>query len=1013
MSHPRREIVEAGAGCGKTRGLVYRYIEGLGYDPETGLPLPQGGFLPREITALTFTEDAAREMRTRVLKRLEELNLLSLRESVLAESRISTFHSLCLRLLKPQLESLGYSAHAEVLPGPVAREARIRHALAELAKDEDRKFLLEHLPLGSLADLAADLWFSPAVSSEDIHRSLRASAQAARDFINQHLPSVQNAILAEKDLKGDSWIETFRDSLVHPSFETADKITLSRGPRKLATQYPELLEATKAWRAFLDKGLHGSITELSLETESKIHETLNRFFAKLHRTGPKLLDYSALESELHKVLTSLSPDAPRLMAAPKLLLVDEFQDTNRIQYQILQALSAPETQWYFVGDPKQSIYRFRGAEVSLFRELKDELSLLELSSNYRSDAPLLDFMNQVQRGLFRPERELDPPAQFLNHGPQKRLSSQLLEDLPAGTSSLVRILEKPRTESFIADLAQDYRARAQELGPESTHAALFTSWKKLYAAAAELESTGVPIRISGTEPHLDHHLTALFSAFLEWMEDPSQMKGAFALLAWEHDRASDQSLALPTAEQIVELSERLGSLSAGESWSMLLNRFVAFMRPSRWKRGAEWTAAMERLILNLEGLQLSLQFSLGELARFLERNAPHLEIDIPGLVLPDASPQVLQLYTVHGSKGLEFDAVYLPEFVERNRRARGVSIDASADGSTAFRFQILDPKTQEKHPSLRFALQENLYDRETEAESRRLFYVALTRAKKTLNLYLHTPADSKKTPEAVSIFGWPSGTPQLWNKILIDLRDDGTLSDLEERSLLIWKKSELAEESPPEEVETERDLWLFPEAPAALPESSLFFREGVSRYIERRLPSPARNFIRTDKTSGTQPGPQSTASELGEAVHGVLELWNGDVTELENLLPQDPERESIRLACLSVRQLPELKDLWAALAQKDPGVRREFGLYIYSNEYRLSGYADLIWERGSEILILDWKTSARLSSLNREDRLAKIRLQLQLYARAFGGRYTKAMGLAVGIELGTKPRASVLFHEAL
>jgi ATP-dependent exoDNAse (exonuclease V) beta subunit len=92
------------------------------------------------------------------------------------------------------------------------------------------------------------------------------------------------------------------------------------------------------------------------------------------------------------------------MPPPKLLMVDEFQDTNEVQFQILSALSDEQTEFYFVGDPKQSIYRFRGADVGLFLRLRESLQKQGLSKNYRSDPITLDFYEPGTRRPLRRRR---------------------------------------------------------------------------------------------------------------------------------------------------------------------------------------------------------------------------------------------------------------------------------------------------------------------------------------------------------------------------------------------------------------------------------------------------------------------------------------------------------------------------------------------------------------------------------------------------------------------------------
>jgi hypothetical protein len=158
--------------------------------------------------------------------------------------------------------------------------------------------------------------------------------------------------------------------------------------------------------------------------------------------------------------------------------------------------------------------------------------------------------------------------------------------------------------------------------------------------------------------------------------------------------------------------------------------------------------------------------------------------------------------------------------------------------------------------------------------------------------------------------------------------------------------------------------------------------------------------------------------EKGSRLHEILELWNGESTSLETLLPDKPYRELLRQAALGVRTLPELENFWLSVIEKPETVLRELSLVIRSSEYRLSGFADAAWVQGPcELVILDWKTSSALESLSAERRHHRIKRQLELYAESFRPSFSRIRGLAVGIELPhdslASPRVSVILNEEL
>lgn len=993
MSTPRRDIVEAGAGCGKTYGLVSRYLEALGVDPESGKSSgPQRS--PSAILALTFTEDAAREMKERVIDRLARLGRTDLVESVLERAQIGTFHGLCLKLLAPSLGRLGYDSSTVAEPA-VAREARERHVVSVLSSHPDRDYLLEHAPLKTLTALGGRLWFKTNARKETSTDRWADTLARVETFRTESRALLRNALTSNPDFaapEAGNWLLAFDRALDAPSSEAADEISFTKF-RKASKEHPDLKRRAELWRAFLDKGAWEAVGPDALREEDELQARFEAFFGGLRASGPHVLDFEALEAELVEWLRAHPGE--RLMPAPEVLLVDEFQDTNRSQLEILTALSAPTTEWYLVGDPKQSIYKFRGAEADLFGELCERLDHRVLEDNWRSEPPALEFMNRLQESLFVEGRPYDPPAQPLHSGPHERKRDALLADWPAAVAAPLRVLEIAKGESTTSALAEAYRRRVDELGPTATHAALFTSWRGLFEAADSLRAAGIPYSIAGNEPWLDHHLTAIFLDALEWSDAPAETPaGLQSLLRWG---------ALTAAVTEDHLRAHFAVDSTQLSWSGFFLQFTAWVRPARWERGAVWAAAMARVVAGLEASALGYSLNRSELARFLKRYRDTFEINVDSRVEAAAPATRLVLQTIHGSKGLQFDAVYLPQLVERGRGGAGTHLDD--EGSALFnikRVHVGDDGRREDKPSMAYLARERRHRAELEAESRRLLYVAATRTRRTLDIILRTPsAKSSTTVDPFGeILGWPALEPTYWNTLLVGLRAKGALDALETGGHLTWDTrtapdvADSDEATPPAE-----ERWRLPAEPVAPPAARPFFREGVSRYIARRNPAPASP---SAGVSDRQRAAGAVSRDLGEQFHGLLEIWNGSADTLDALLPAE-HTDTFRAAALELRALPALAPIWQAIESDSAAVQREFGLYLLGPSVRLSGYADLIFFAPDEILIVDWKTGSRMSSLAAQAKVDLVRAQLQIYANAFAGR--RCRGLAVAVDLGDRPPA--------
>ena len=272
-------LVLAGAGTGKTRVVTHRIAE-----------LVNRGTPPQRILAVTFTNKAANEMQQRAA------SILTRRSNEKPE--ISTFHSLCVRILRRNAKCLGYPPQF-VIYDRGDQESLARRVLREIRVPN------ESLRPGDLINTISR-WKSEGIRPQD-------SAAAARSD-KEHLASM-----------------AFR------RYQTALKAAA-------AVDFDDLLVL--------------------------VEELFDRFAA-------------ARESESRRFAH---------------LLVDEYQDTNGSQYRIVKALAAAHRNLCVVGDDDQSIYGWRGAEVShilRFRQDWPEAKVVRLEENYRSTGAILEMANRL------------------------------------------------------------------------------------------------------------------------------------------------------------------------------------------------------------------------------------------------------------------------------------------------------------------------------------------------------------------------------------------------------------------------------------------------------------------------------------------------------------------------------------------------------------------------------------------------------------------------------------------
>lgn len=1050
MTDVRREIVEAGAGCGKTTGLVARYLEGLGIDPATGALLrAKPALQPFEILALTFTEEAARNMRTRVVAQLIKFSQHNLAREVTDKAQISTFHSHCYKILKPQLSSLGYST--DLLATPLVKRLRSRQILARLPHFARCEQLLQAFDTRGLIAFTHQLWFAKHPHFDQTQEHFLQHFLQKMESMKPLLEELKTTFAESFEDGSEFWGAILERDLTHLDLTTlsAKDYNFSRGPKKSRTgDFEEICTFAKTFRDFIKGRYHLGLIANNQKTELELHNYSRDFVAGIQAHASKYLDFSALEEELNDLLARKSRDDLKI-AAPRLLLVDEFQDTNPIQYTILQALSAPETEWYFVGDPKQSIYAFRNADVRLFGELTRTLHRIGLDTNYRSAESLLAFCNLAQENLFgATSNAFDPARQSLNFGRDPCKNVVL-------NPALVLTESESFKENFFETLISDWTQDQKDCPIKNpTFGVLFRSWKRLYEFSDLLKQRGIDHRISGNPQYFDHLLSGLFSGFIEWAKNPEFSSGLVAVYKWTRDVLPESGPLLKEALELFasNLRSKMGSLSL----ESVFRDFVKTIEPHRFERGEEWAAAMEAFIDSCVNNRSLDALTLTDYAKLFLKHNRELDVSHSRLDALNSSESALSLLTIHGSKGLEFDFVYLPELFERRTRHFSNLVETDENGAVA-ELYLKDQQTQTPYPSLLF--KQSLAEKRgiEEAEQKRLFYVAMTRAKSKLNFYFHTPKVKDPTPDPLEVMlGIPASHPRFWNYLLADLRTSGPFLEFEaaghwqHRLLAVpladGKTSSSASGSAMDNLSpdapetrpapTKSSLWSLPKPllPPTRTEGPTFERMGVRTWIQRQKEAASGNSIANGSATNisaanslavtarprvTLVTSAITSAERGKEVHALLELWNGTPTHLQALCESSSDPRSFESLLLSLKQIPELHKYFELSEKNDARVLREFPVIIELDRYRLSGIIDaLYYSSPEEVILIDWKTGSTLRALSNEERIESLRWQLGVYAQPFIKRGVKVTGLGIaigfdGLAKGSSKLVEVIFNESL
>ena len=412
-------LVEAGAGTGKTGVMVDRYCR-LVCDE---------GVAPDSVLAFTFTDKAAAELRQRIRAAIElRADAGSERARDLLDSLgsawVTTIHGFCNRLLASHPVAVGIDPRFRVLDAAesdrVADEA-FEEALEEFLAGGDPQHeqtiaaydvagmrgvaIAVHAELRSRGLAEPELPEAPAI---DVGGAIRRALAAAEAALPDLKPDSENRALVERAIEALSGAADPPALDLMTTLQTRSTAQALAGYREAVdTAVASVAGAGEGGRAYDHIG-----TLLGLFSE--------RFAAaKERRAG---LDFEDLQILATRLLERTDLGA-EYSARFSHLLIDEFQDTNRSQLRLIEAIRGPATEVMMVGDELQSIYGFRHADLDVFREQRRRVEedphspAIELSGNFRSRPEVIAVINEIGGRLlgteYRPLRVgalPDPPV---------------------------------------------------------------------------------------------------------------------------------------------------------------------------------------------------------------------------------------------------------------------------------------------------------------------------------------------------------------------------------------------------------------------------------------------------------------------------------------------------------------------------------------------------------------------------------------------------------------------------
>ena len=723
-----------------------------------------------------------------------------------------------------------------------------------------------------------------------------------------------------------------------------------------------------------------------------VGETLNLYRSACRQRH--LLDYVELEQAALRLFDQETPTDLQLFLDRKIqhLLVDEFQDTNRSQWLLLQHLCSgwlPDSgrTLFVVGDPKQSIYAFRKAEVSLFLEAKKGLPIpgqnrfalrcLQLEANFRSNHRLVDWTNELfgQTIMNRADPEVDEVPYVDAVALVEPIPDQLSLNLFSSEDQSV----DPR-EIEAEWLGKAVRHELKQLtGGEKIGILLFAR-THLSQYLQGLQRAGVAVQVQEGTPLLAHrevlHLRQITHALVRPQDD----------LAWA------SLLRAPwcqlTLEQFVEVGRRpelswLEKIRATKTDFPLVAELWQAITRSRQRLGrGELSTLVENVWLELGGPEVvasnGSSASVANCRSFLdllsraEQGIPEETLVKAELLLqnayappdPGAAPSPVELMTVHRAKGLEFDVLFLP-FLDWNPLSGGRGphppyLLERLPGSSGELLIAMAPDRRRDNSVGIYQLLRRLRERKKLAEAKRIFYVAATRARRSLYLSgIVRAKNGEISSRKESPLGW------LDNHYGLKQSENGGLVAENNSFLDLYLNPVLTSVDPDEHAEV-----------TDLPESLPFEPEPLP-YI---TVAPSQLTERVEQIQGEEEDPNARAR--GAVTHRLLEY-----IEKENPMPQTAavvaalvsegvlEMEAQELAEEILQEIQDClqEDFFNWLLRKDhPQAYCEWSLEDRPAEGQIrTGIVDRVVFDGDNWWVVDYKTSRPAAGEKDEDFLER------------------------------------------
>ena len=863
--------INAGAGSGKTYTLSRRYINAiLGFDffREKGFEdiyfenLKQA--TTKQIVTITYTEAAALEMKERIfgliskilsvdslddkdadkssileafkILNLEQKNYVinTLQQALVqsSDAKISTIHSFCLDILKTNADIAKFDSQVDIIKDD-EKDKLINDSIFQTLNNPKNKEIIKEISK-YLNLFFIDTIFKKYATSSTFRKEFDSFDENSLD--ERSLKFLLLDLYKLPDVKEDYEIlcNRFDEDKLEPKYKeflakyienyfnfnaiswgelSAQFDVLIQFNRRPFTQMKDIKDNVENIKSF--DSFYGIYQPINKEKEalfykkiellkSLMKEIKSLYDSKLKELGK--LDFDEIISKTHEIIKNVDLNI-------KYLMVDEFQDTNTTQYEIIKNALNKDSNLFVVGDSKQSIYSFQGAEIEVFNEAitdKNYISSIEpMDVNFRSDGVVLDNVNKIFEKILKENSDITlikqnyeaiPQAlkvskeEKANKGSFKFLINSNVEDSENDTNEFEQIAK------FIANIKygklEEYK-HINELieNQQKAIAVVFDSKTKMLELKSYLAKHNIECKVSASENF--YHTKEVNDIFnlLMHLQNPKDKYYKAAALRSNILRFSDDEIYQIISKDL-EIEE-LNSLK-NEFDTRILSDFVLYVyQKYSFKELQNYFSDSEQKKANLDKFLfkvLDYENSNGnDTYMFLkqcEKNIYFSEVGEDEAFFKSDNLESIQLCTIHSTKGLAYPMVILANS-DKNVYSQ---IQSDSIKSNSFKLVSNNEKKLvtgfkvDNYEPMCFRLLKQIDKLKHLAEKKRLLYVALTRAEHDViisaNMKNSNVSDSSYLGMIVN--GLDINPDDLFNKDF-----DGCITNLE--NIEISKESKILE----------------------------------------------------------------------------------------------------------------------------------------------------------------------------------------------------------------------------